>query len=59
MLLILAGRIAAHAAGGQILVSALLKQLAESAGDVAFGAAHEVSLKGISQSQQVVEVVWQ
>ena len=56
---ILAARIAAQAEGGQILVSSLLKQLTESVGDVRFGDVREVSLKGISESQTVVDVLWQ
>ncbi len=55
---ILAARIASQADGGQILVSALVKQLTESVGDVVFGNAREVPLKGISDLQQVVEVSW-
>ena len=34
---ILASRIADQARGGQILVSSLLKELTESAGDICFG----------------------
>ena len=43
----LAARIAEHAAAGEILVSAVVKQLAESAGDVSFGPEREVELKGL------------
>jgi class 3 adenylate cyclase len=56
---ILTSRIAAQAQGGEILVSALLKGLVESAGDVRFGAAHEVDLKGISERQRVFAVEWE
>ena len=52
-------RIADQANGGQILVSSLLKQLTESVGDVRFGAERKVSLKGITEPQQVVEVTWE
>ena len=55
---ILASRIANQAQGGQILVSSLLKQLTESAGDVAFGAAREVELKGLAGTYGVHEVTW-
>ena len=57
--MILASRIAAQAQGGEILVSALLKGLVESAGDVRFGAACEVDLKGISERQRVFAVEWE
>ena len=56
---ILASRIAAQAQGGEILVSALLKGLVESAGDVRFGDARDVDLKGISERQRVFQVDWQ
>ena len=55
---ILAARIAAQAAGGEILVSSLLKQLTESSGDVRLGEAREVSLKGLSGSHMVHAVQW-
>ena len=50
---ILASRIADQAKGGQILVSALLKELVESSGDLAFGEEREVELKGLSGSHRV------
>ena len=37
-------------------MSALLKGLVESAGDVRFGAAREVDMKGISERQRVFQV---
>jgi len=43
---VLAARIASQAQGGEILVSALLKELTESAGEFAFGDGREVELKG-------------
>jgi class 3 adenylate cyclase len=55
---ILAARIGGAAKGGQILVSSLLKQLTESAGDIRFGETREIELKGISAPQSVVEVEW-
>jgi class 3 adenylate cyclase len=55
---ILAARIASQAQGGQILVSSLLKELTESAGDVQFGEGREVELKGLAGSHRVFEVVW-
>jgi class 3 adenylate cyclase/tetratricopeptide (TPR) repeat protein len=55
---ILAARIAAQADGGEVLVSSLLKELAESSGDIAFGEAREVTLKGLSGSYRVHAVEW-
>ena len=55
---ILAARIAAEAKGGEILVSDLIKQLTESAGDVSYGATRETILKGISESQRLHEIDW-
>ncbi len=56
---ILAARIAGQAQGGEILVSSLLKELTESAGDIAFGEGREVELKGLAGTHQVFEVGWQ
>ncbi|MEA2396602.1 MAG: eukaryotic-like serine/threonine-protein kinase, partial [Thermoleophilaceae bacterium] len=55
---ILAARIAAQADGGEILVSSLLKELAESSGDIAFGEAREVALKGLSGTYWLHAVDW-
>jgi class 3 adenylate cyclase/tetratricopeptide (TPR) repeat protein len=55
---ILAARIAAQANGGEVLVSSLLKELAESSGDIAFGEAREVTLKGLSGSYRLHAVEW-
>jgi class 3 adenylate cyclase len=55
----LAARIASAARGGEILVSALLKELLESSGDVEFGPPREAELKGISGSRRLHHVVWQ
>jgi class 3 adenylate cyclase len=54
----LAARVAGQAQGGKILVSALLKELTESAGEFAFGKAQEVKLKGLKEKQRVYEVMW-
>jgi len=54
----LAARIASVAAGDQILVSGLLKDLLESSGEVDFGPARDVELKGISGLRRVHEIVW-
>jgi hypothetical protein len=49
---ILAARIAAQAQGGEVMVSSLVRELVASAGDLRFGAAREVELKGLSQPQR-------
>ena len=56
---ILASRIADQARGGQILVSSLLKELTESAGDLTFGEEREVELKGLPGRHRVYLVDWQ
>jgi class 3 adenylate cyclase len=53
---IAASRIASQAASGQVLVSALTKQLVESSGDLAFSAGMEVSLRGLAQPWTLHEV---
>ncbi len=55
---VLAARIADWAPAGSIYVSALLKALAEGAGDVKFGRGQSVALKGLSGTQRVYEVLW-
>jgi class 3 adenylate cyclase len=55
---ILAARIAAKAKGEEILVSSVLKQLTETAGDLHFGSDRLVDLKGISEPQRIYEVRW-
>jgi class 3 adenylate cyclase len=56
---ILASRIAGKARGGEILVSSLLRDLTESAGDINFGEAREVELKGLSGGYRIHEVLWE
>ena len=56
---IMAARIASHAQGDEILVSALVKELTESRGDIAFGQAREVELKGLAGVNRVYSVVWE
>ncbi|MEA2411693.1 MAG: eukaryotic-like serine/threonine-protein kinase, partial [Thermoleophilaceae bacterium] len=56
---VLAARIAAQANGGEILVSAPLKELAEAAGDVTFGDPRELGLKGLSGTHIVHPVEWE
>ena len=54
----LAARIGSEAEGGEILVSSLLRDLTESAGDIAFDGSREVELKGLGQ-QRVFQVGWE
>ncbi|MFN0071157.1 MAG: adenylate/guanylate cyclase domain-containing protein, partial [Chloroflexota bacterium] len=56
---VLAARIADQARGGEILVSALLKELTESSGDLRFDEGREVELKGLDRAHQVFVVRWQ
>lgn len=54
---IIASRVAQQARGGQILVSALFKELTDSAGDLSFVPVGEFQLKGLSDSYQLYELV--
>ncbi|MDQ3106200.1 MAG: adenylate/guanylate cyclase domain-containing protein, partial [Actinomycetota bacterium] len=54
----LASRIATAARGGEILVSALLKELCASSGEFDFDQGQEIDLKGISQPHKVFSVAW-
>ena len=56
---ILATRITDQAQGGQILVSSLLKELTDSAGDIQFGEVQEVELKGLAGLNRVYQLEWQ
>ena len=56
--IIMAARIGALAEGGQILASSITKEITSSRGDLAFGPAQEVTLKGIEGTYQVYEVLW-
>lgn len=55
---ILAARIAAHAQGGEILVSSALKQLADGC-EVSFGAPRALELKGLSGTHEVFAAKWE
>ena len=55
---ILAARISDQAAGGEILVSSLLKELTNGSGEFHFGDAREVELKGLTGPRSVYPVVW-
>jgi class 3 adenylate cyclase len=56
---VLASRIADQAQGGEILVSSLLKELTESAGDIRFGEGRDVKLKGLKGKQRIFGVAWE
>jgi class 3 adenylate cyclase len=53
-----AARIADQANGGEILVSSLVKELTDSAGDITFENGRSVELKGLSNAGHVYSVVW-
>ena len=55
---ILASRISDQAQGGEFLVSSLLKELTDSAGDIRFGEMQEVELKGLAGLNRVYAVEW-
>jgi class 3 adenylate cyclase len=55
---ILAARIAAQAAGDQILVSSLIRELVASSGEFAFDEPHEIELKGLAGKHTVYPVLW-
>jgi class 3 adenylate cyclase/tetratricopeptide (TPR) repeat protein len=55
---ILASRIAALAHGGEILVSATLHDLTESAGDLRFADVGEVQLKGLAGTHRIYKAIW-
>jgi class 3 adenylate cyclase len=54
---VVAARIADEARGGEILASAVVKQLAESGGDVSFEDLREVELSGLTGTHEVYKVV--
>jgi class 3 adenylate cyclase len=56
---IVASRVAAEADGGEILVSSLLKELADSSGEFEFGPPREAVLKGLSATHTLYPVVWE
>jgi class 3 adenylate cyclase len=55
---VLAARIANQARGGEILVSALVREIVESPGDLAFGTTRLVERKGLVGSYPVHAVDW-
>lgn len=56
---IIASRIGDEAKGGQILVSALLKELTDGTGEFTFGDLREVQLKGLTQTYRLYPVEWE
>jgi len=54
----LAARIAGQASGEEILVSALLKELTASGGDIEFGEPRAVELKGLTGEQEMFPISW-
>src|SRR5262245_17532180 len=55
---VVAVRIADHAAPGEILVSGLTRDLTQAGGDLCFDDGHELDLKGLSQPWRVHRVSW-
>ena len=55
---VVAVRIADHAAPGEILVSGLTRDLTLAGGDLCFDDGHELDLKGLSQPWRVHRVSW-
>ena len=54
----LAARVGAAAMGGEILVSALLKELTGSSGEFEFDEGRDVQLKGLAGTHRVHSVTW-
>ena len=54
---IIAARVGAMAAGGEILVSSIVREIASARGDLHFGDGRLVELKGVGE-QQVYPVLW-
>jgi class 3 adenylate cyclase len=53
---VLAARIAEHARGGEILASAVVRELAQSGGDITFDDEREVQLKGLAGTYRIFRV---
>jgi class 3 adenylate cyclase len=53
---VFASRVAEAASGGEVLVSALIRELTESAGDLRFDGGRDVVLKGLAGTQRVYAV---
>ena len=55
---VVAARIGSLAEGGEILVSSLVRQIAEARGDLPFAAPREVQLRGIAGVEMVSSLEW-
>jgi class 3 adenylate cyclase len=55
---IVAARGAAAARGGEILVSSMVRELTESAGDFVFDEGRAVTLKGLTGTYRIHRVAW-
>jgi adenylate cyclase len=55
----LAARVAAHARGGEVLVSALLKDLTRGAREFRFDDGREAELKGLAGRHRVFALDWE
>jgi class 3 adenylate cyclase len=56
---IMAARVGAAAAGGEVLVSSLVREIVESWGDITFADERLVELKGLGGRHVLHPVVWQ
>ena len=54
----MAARIADVASGGQVLASALVRELVETRGDISFGPPQAHVLKGVDGTHLLHEVAW-
>jgi class 3 adenylate cyclase len=54
----LASRIAGQARGGEILASALVRELVDASGDIALGEVRGAQLKGFAEEQRLCDVPW-
>jgi class 3 adenylate cyclase len=55
----MAARVGGVAQGGEILVSALVREIASARGDIAFGDARQATFKGIEGEHLVYPVLWE
>lgn len=55
----MAARVGGAALGGEILVSALVREIASARGDIAFGEPRQVTFKGIEGEHLVYPVLWE
>jgi class 3 adenylate cyclase len=55
---VLAARVAALADGGEILVSQIVKELTDSAGDLRFDQGRHVELRGLQGTRRVYSIEW-